>query len=109
MKKVIVVLVALMVLTLTLGAFAFQNEPDGFRELKWGDSKTEDMKYFDIIEGHERYVLSKENRHFGNIELEQIFYVFYGDPGRLLSVILSFKGKTTYERLETFCRQEYGE
>ncbi len=99
MKKGIFVVVLVLVLALTVGAFAFQNEPDGFRGLLWGDPPGEAMKYFDTIEGRERYVLPKENRYFGNIELEQIFYVFYGDPGRLLSVMLSFKGKTTYERL----------
>lgn len=109
MKKVTAVLVALIILALSTGTFAFQNEPDGFRGLKWGDSPAEDMKYFDTIEGNERYILSEEDNSFGDIELEQLFYVFCGDPSRLFYVMLSFKGKPTYERLQTFCRQEYGE
>ena len=110
MKKIVVVgIVIWLVLGLTVGAFAFQNEPEGFRGLKWGDPPGEDMKYFDSTNGYEHYVLSKEDRYFGDIELEQILYGFHGDPGRLVYVTLFFKGKTTYERLEAFCRQEYGE
>ena len=32
----IVILVAVLVLALSVGAFGFQNEPEGFRGLKWG-------------------------------------------------------------------------
>ena len=109
MRKVIVVMVFVFLLISGGASFAFQNEPDGFRGLKWGDPPTEDMKYFDTIEGNKSYVLFEEKNSFGDVELEQIFYVFYGDPGRFVSVMLSFKGKLTFERLEAFCRQEYGE
>ncbi len=42
MKKVIMVAMVL-VLMITGASFAFQNEPEGFRGLKWGDAPTEDM------------------------------------------------------------------
>ena len=40
---VLMVFLVMMVLALTMGAFAFQNEPDGFRGLKWGDPPGKDM------------------------------------------------------------------
>lgn len=39
-------LVVVMILALSLGAFAFQNEPDGFRGLKWGDPPGKHMRPF---------------------------------------------------------------
>ena len=38
--------VLIIVLVLSVGAFAFQNEPDGFRGLKWGDPPTKEMTLF---------------------------------------------------------------
>ncbi len=88
-------LVLVLILALPLGAFAFQNEPDGFRGLKWGDPPTEDMEYFDTIEGNQSYVLFEEKNSFGDVELEQIFYVFYGDPGRFFQDVI-IQGKICY-------------
>ena len=45
-KTIVIVLVAVMVLGLSAGAFAFQNEPEGFRGLEWGDPPSVDMGEF---------------------------------------------------------------
>lgn len=44
MKKITVIgTMVWLVLGLTVGTYAFQDEPDGFRDLKWGDPPTWDM------------------------------------------------------------------
>lgn len=102
-------IVAALVFILAGRGVAFQNEPEGFRGLLWGDPPTEEMEYFDTIKGLEHYTLSKENKYLGDLGLKDVFYIFYGDPRRLFYVKLSFTGKATYERLKAFCRREYGE
>ena len=42
MKKIILLSI-LLIFLITGTGFAFPNEPDGFRGLKWGDKPTEDM------------------------------------------------------------------
>jgi len=37
--------VVVLIFLITGITFAFQNEPDGFRGLKWGDAPTEDMTF----------------------------------------------------------------
>lgn len=80
-KATIILLMALMVLTLSTGAFAFQNEPEGFRGLKWGDPPGQDM----IFCWKDRinpdclwYKRNLDKRKIGRAELqEEIRYVFY--------------------------------
>ena len=107
MRKVTVVLVALIVLALSVGVFAFQNEPDGFRGLKWGDPVGEEMEYFGDISGSKGYILPDDKMSIGNAELYMIVYQFYED--RFLGVGLFFRGEKNYNLLETICKERYGE
>ena len=56
MKKVIVAAMVL-VLIITGASFAFQNEPDGFRDLKWEDPLSEDMKLLVDLEDRTKTAL----------------------------------------------------
>ena len=83
MKKGLILAVVL-VLALSLGAFAFQNEPEGFRGLKWGDPPGEDMKvnrifklYQDKLDMIIWYTRQGDELKIGGAKLEGIYYGFY--------------------------------
>jgi len=91
-------------------AFAFQNEPDGFRGLKWEDPPTEDMVCVDIMEGERTlYKLPNEKLHIGNAWFYKIVYSFFGSPERFMRVDLYFYGERNYKLLESICQGKFGE
>ena len=82
MKKILLVGVGLLVFLSNSLCFAkgFQNEPNGFRGIKWGtDIKTlKDMKYLinyeDVIDMYSR---DKDKLFFGKAKIGSIHYIFY--------------------------------
>jgi len=69
--------VAIVVFSLAGIGLAFQNEPEGFRGLKWGDSPTEDM-VIDTVEDLRMWCTRDNERlYIGPAEIERIRYVFY--------------------------------
>ncbi len=124
MRKAIVVLAVLIILALSLVGFAFQNEPTGFRGLKWGDPPGEDMVFIRGDEyGRNQYELPDEKLQIGEAELESIKYIFFdnGNSERLMEVMIWTKDTTStasrslginrdnYELLEELCRFKFGE
>lgn len=75
-----------------------------------GDPPTEDME---CIEGTEEldkskgYIRPDDKMSIGNAEFYLIMYVF--DDDQFLSVGLFFKGEKNYDKVETICRQRFGE
>jgi len=109
MKKGLL-LVLVLVLALSLRSFAFQNEPEGFRGLKWGDPPSEAMEYLEGTEelgGSKCYTLPNDKMSIGNAEFYLILYDF--DEGQFMRVALCFKGEKNYDKVETICRQRFGE
>jgi len=106
MKKIITGIVVLLVLALSVGAFAFQNEPDGFRGLKWGDPPSEDMEYLGDVFG-KGYTLPNDKMFIGSAKLYMIVYLFY--ESRFFAVGLYYSGEENYDLLETICKERYGE
>lgn len=79
MKRIAVVAILVVVL-LSLGtAFAFENEPEGFRELKWGDPPTEDMELVKRFEDPDVcwYRRPNDELEIERARIEQIAYGFY--------------------------------
>ena len=88
---------------------AFQNEPQGFRGLKWGGPPTEDMKFLCVLpEGARCYTRPYEKLSIEGVSLVTIVYTFYGQPERLMSVNLLWTGKDNYEHLKAICRARFG-
>lgn len=106
MRKITVVLMVLIVLAFPLGAFAFQNEPDGFRGLKWGQAPTEKMVEFYSYGDEVTYMLSEDKMFLGDVPLYLIAYFF--DKNRFCGAGLSFNGEKYYDKVETICRQRFG-
>jgi len=94
---------------LTSMIWAFQNEPDGFRGLKWGDPPTVDMEYHGESGKSKWYSRPTDKMKIGNVQLCSIAYWFYGEPERFYVVFCIFSGKENYDLLETICKGRYGE
>ncbi len=112
MKKIIVVgIIMWLALALSLGVFAFQDEPDGFRDLKWGDPPSEEIIWNRTDEyGMNLYTLPKEkaNLNLGDTELLGISYFFYGEHKRFGGVRLFFEDELDYSDLKITCRARFG-
>ena len=107
-KVLLMILIVSLFLWEGIG-LAFQNEPDGFRGLKWGDRPTEDMVYCATVEGERIYLLPNDKMHIDNARFYKILYSFYGSPERFSGVGLFFKGDNNFSLLKTLCRGRFGE
>ena len=107
MKSKIVLLVLCSLVLLVMPGLAFQNEPEGFRGLKWGDPPTEEMEYFMELAGTDVYLLPNDKMALGNANLYMVAYSFY--ENQFLEVGLHFKGEDNYNLLQTICKERYGE
>ena len=103
------ILLAIVLIFLITGiGFAFQNEPDGFRGLKWGDAPTEDMVFFgQNVDKEDLYHKENDKIEIRSVKLSNITYRFYkkkefiGVSGEIIS-------DDDYSILEIFCREEFG-
>lgn len=118
MRKVRVFLVMMILgLALSAGGFAFQNEPEGFRGLKWGDPPTEDMisvkhvlKEFREEKEVDYYGKIDDKKKIGDAYFDLILYVFYLQPEpKFMMVNLYFSGEGNYNLLKTILRGRFGE
>ena len=106
MRKVMLILPFCL---LPVSAFAFQNEPLGFRGIRWGTHllSLTDMKLCDH-EGIRRkvYERKKDKLKIGEAELEKICYIFHF--GRFDSVVIHYASYLNHERLKKTLFEAYG-
>lgn len=115
MKRVILLSVILLFLTTGIG-FTFQNEPDGFRGLKWGDAPTEDM-YFshqildEYLDKGNIYYKTNDKRYIGSVELFSIKYTFNLRSNQFYKVEAICKDfdDRSYNILEIIFEDKFGE
>jgi len=118
-KKILLVIV--LVFLITGIGFAFQNEPDGFRGLKWGDAPTEDMTFLGetseyIIDDDPETTITKTNcyhnrnekNNIGSAELYNIFYNFNLYSNQFYKVTATFYGEDNYDILKIICEERFG-
>lgn len=114
MKKIAVVAVLVMLLISSgMASFAFQNEPKGFRGLKWGDPPSEGMEFLREVEGMMVYGNPDEKMKLGDARFYMILHTFYVPPDAIektfMATALYFKGEENFNILETICRVKFGE
>lgn len=111
MRKIVVAILA-MALIYSGMAYAFQNEPEGFRDIKWGDPPTEAMEFLREWEGLIIYKKPSDEQKLGDAKFSMILYAFYVPPNstvkRLATVSLYFNGKENFDILETICKVKFG-
>lgn len=109
----ILTLAILILLSLNV-AFAFQNEPDGFRGLKWGDPPTEDMIVTEFLNEKEDawnqcFYRPNDKMFIGSVPVLKITYSFYySEPAKLMSVTMLFEKQDDYELLKTILEGTFG-
>jgi len=113
MKKVAPMIVAVMLLVCAGMAFAFQNEPKGFRKLYWGNSPTSTMEFVDDMDEFMKvYSDPSEENSIGDVSFYRMFYLFYLDLDENLNfaaVTLLYNTEKNFEILKTLCTGKFGE
>jgi len=113
------ILLAIVLVFLITGiGFAFQNEPDGFRGLKWGDAPTEDMTFsYQVISEYgtvgnyyrKSYIGDKMDKlNMGSAKINSITYIFNLYSNQFYKVFLFFNGEDNYNILKIICEGKFG-
>jgi len=106
-----IILVSILFLTLPV-LFAFQNEPDGFRGIKWGTNikDCKDMKFISTTEMSgmpvKMYIRKGEKNSIGKAEIQNIAYSFYQD--KFFFVTIMYKGKENHAQLKYAFEGKFG-
>jgi len=113
-KKRLILLVGLIFLTVCTVGLAFPNEPDGFRDLKWGDAPTEDMYFvYEIISEYmdnaKIYAKYRENNNIGSAKLFSLEYCFNLRSNQFYKVSANFSKDKYFEILEVIFKDRFGE
>jgi len=89
-------------------AFAFQNEPDGFRGIKWGTNISElnDMLVADSGKDTVYYIRKNDTLKIGDADIDQISYGFY--ENRLFVVLVEDDGYLNFTKLKAILIDLYG-
>jgi len=106
MFKKIILAVIMVFLIVGIG-FAFQNEPEGFRELKWGDPPTEDMKVDGVSKGANIYRRIGDKMSIGNAKFYLLEYSFY--KNQFMEIRGEFISNNNYNVLKTIFEENFGE
>ncbi len=109
-----VIFFSLLFLTNVQAVYSFQNEPEGFRGIKW-ETKSKDVQGLKLIKeketgkGHELNIYKREGEalSFGQAELKKVRYVFYQDHFFLVHLV-AFSHKN-YKLLKKELKGRFGE
>ena len=106
-----IVLLALFVF-LNVPATAFQNEPEGFRGVKWGTEIKDltDSFYATTLLKDDKftnYRNTKDNRSIGDAHIDELLYGFFDN--RFSEVFITFKGPGDFLKIKEIFVQQYGE
>ena len=90
-------------------AFAFQNEPDGFRGIKWGTDirKLPDMVLLERDGDIKIYYRKFDQLKIENVHVDEIVYRFY--KNRFCAVHILFDGFSNFTRLKSVLSRQHGQ
>lgn len=98
----------LILLFMPIFSYAFQNEPDSFRGMKWGTS-LKDLTDMSVATGQKEdhlYVKKNDKLQIGDADLTGIRYGFYKD--QFYSVWIRFDSFSNFQKLKETLFQQYG-
>ncbi len=86
----------------------FKNEPDGFRDIKWGTDilTLSGMKSIEKEDLGESYVKEEDRLYIGKAKVEKIIYGFY--KGKFVSVLIYTKNKANFDALKDALFKKFG-
>ena len=114
MRKIVVAILAVILVSWRM-AFAFQNEPKGFRDLRWGNAPKEGMQFVTKQDQWlSIYKTVDDKLSLGDVRFYQILYQFYTPSysrrvKRFITVGLYFAKEVNFDTLETICKTKFGE
>lgn len=112
-KKILLVIV-LVFLVAGIGVasqneITFQNEPDGFRGLKWGDAPTEEMVCFGKnLSFQSTYQRKADKLVIGSAKLDEIWYKFNFYSNKFYEAGSHFFSTDNYDILKVIFEERFG-
>lgn len=113
MKRFIKCCILLFILLVPLSSFGYDNEPDGFRGIKWGTdiSELKDMntyggKLSNDAQLYALYTRQNDELQIGEAKLERIEYRFWDN--KLSSVMIITKGYANWTALRDTAFTKFG-
>jgi hypothetical protein len=107
MKKYVIIG---LILLLPAVSFGFQNEPDGFRGVKWEtpfSAVKESVRFVEEDDGIKFYSKKGDSLRIGNTNVSIIKYGFYQDKFYMVQIF--YEGNTNAASLKEYLFKEYGE
>ena len=109
-KSKLGILAALSIISVcaAIPGFTFQNEPDGFRGIKWGTNISElnDMQLMESVKDSEYYIRKSDTRKIGDADINEVSYGFY--KNRLYVVLVEYNGFLNFMKLKADLFDQYG-
>jgi hypothetical protein len=112
----IIIILFLSIFLMCSHCYSFQNEPDGFGGIKWGQdfkSIKERLIHQEAQDGFfagekdiRAYVKSNDNKMLGTATLKDIYYYFWKD--KFICVEIFTNGSSNFASLKNFCFERYG-
>ena len=104
MKKGFSLTLIFLVFLLPTSTLAFQNEPDGFRGIKWGTdiSKRSDMSRV------EENMYKRKNDKLTIRDANVKFIAYMGYKGKLMAVVVTYEGFANNKKIQQTFFQLYG-
>ncbi len=104
-------MVVVILFSPTIYAQSYQNEPNGFRDLKWGTDLSElnNSLYYVGYSEHTQcqvYVRPSDELKIGNVTLQKIEYYF--NKNKLCGVVVEVEGYTNWSNLKTSTLDRFG-
>lgn len=109
MKRTIKYVVFLFIVFTSLISYAYENEPDGFRGIKWGTdiSEMKDMVvYGKLHDSTQMYERQNDEMQIGDAKIEHIFYLFWNN--KLSTVMIVTKESANYFALREAVFAKFG-
>jgi hypothetical protein len=93
---------------LSTPAIAFKNEPNGFRNVKWGSniSKLADISVSSVERDIKFCSRGTDKMAIGDAALDKILYVFYKD--QFSEVMINFHSLSAFQTLKNTLVEQYG-
>jgi len=109
-QRKLATLIFLLVISVyvAIPAFAFQNEPDRFRGIKWGTNISElaDLLLVESGKDTQYYCRKNDEMKIGDAGIDQISYGFY--KNRFYVVLVEYNGFLNFTKLKTILFDQYG-
>ncbi len=103
-----VIVIMIISFLFSVYSFSYQNEPDGFRGIKWG-SNIKNLRGLKLVENHkdEKYYIRKADKlKIGGAALKSIAYGFHKD--RFYFVYIRFKSIINFSSIKETLFEQYG-